>query len=265
MKRLSLLVRSLLFLGLVGGAGLRASSLESKQWTIGGVTRDALLAVPDGTARGAALPLVFAFHGHGGSMRQAAKSFRLHEAWPQALIIYPQGLPTAGALVDPEGRLPGWQSAPAAEGDRDLKFFDAMLADLRAKYQVDPRRIYATGFSNGGTFAYLLWAERGDVLAAVAPGGAVLTHGLAQLRPKPVFHFGSPEDPLVKFEWQARMLDYVLRLNGCGPRQSDVTGYKVYPSTKAAEVGIYLYPGGHRFPEDGGVRIVRFFQAHPAP
>ena len=52
-------------------------------------------------------------------------------------MVYPQGLNTPGKLTDPEGKKPGWQHGPGAEGDRDLKFFDAMLAEVRGDYKVD--------------------------------------------------------------------------------------------------------------------------------
>jgi polyhydroxybutyrate depolymerase len=150
-------------------------------------------------------------------------------------------------------------------GDRDLKFFDAMLASLRADYAVDEKRIYATGHSNGGLFTYLLWAERGAIFAAFAPSSAVLPRGLDRLQPKPVLHLGSPDDPLVKFAWQERMIDFVLRLNGCGPRHANALGYTTYASTKGAEVATYLHSGGHRFPPAGTELIVKFFQAHARP
>ena len=65
------------------------------------------------------------------------------------------------------------------QGDRDLKFVDAILKTLREKYKVDDRRIFATGHSNGGGFTYLLWAARGKELAAIAPVAAGA--GLARL------------------------------------------------------------------------------------
>jgi polyhydroxybutyrate depolymerase len=55
-------------------------------------------------------------------------------------------------LGDVEGKYPGWQQTPGQLGDRDLKFFDTVLGAIREKYPVDDRRIYATGFSNGGFF-----------------------------------------------------------------------------------------------------------------
>lgn len=242
-----------------------AGELVPRSWIVDGVRREALVYLPTKAKETRALPVVFAFHGHGGSMRQAARSFRIHEVWPEAIVIYPQGLPTPGALTDQAGARAGWQGVAGGQGGRDLRFFDAMLAGVRSDYHIDERRIYATGHSNGGLFTYLLWAERGGTFAAFAPSSALLVRGYEKFTPKPVLHLGSPGDPLVKFVWQARMIDYVLKLNGCGPRQPDTPGYRSYASSKGAEVATYLHSAGHRYdPAEPGL-IVRFFQQHPAP
>jgi polyhydroxybutyrate depolymerase len=253
----------LLLLPLTGVSA--ADPLVQREWVVDGIKREALVSIPAGAGQGAALPVVFAFHGHGGSMRQASRSFPIHELWPGAIVIYPQGLPTPSALVDPKGTRAGWQGTLGGQGNRDLRFLDAMLASLRARYRVDDRRIYATGHSNGGLFTYLLWAERGDTFAAFAPSSALLARGFEKLKPKPVLHIASPQDPLVKFSWQARMIDYVLKLNGCGPRQPDTDGYRSYASSKGVDVAIYLHSGGHRYPAAAPELIVEFFQAHAKP
>ncbi len=198
-------------------------------------------------------------------MRQASRSFPLHEAWPGAIVVYPQGLPTPGQLSDHAGSRAGWQGAAGVQGDRDLRFFDVMLASLRADYHVDNKRIYATGHSNGGLFTYLLWAERGGTFAAFAPSAALLTRGFDKFHPKPVLHLASPDDPLVKFAWQAKMIDFVLKLNGCGPRQPDTLGYRSYVSTQGTEVATFLHAGGHRYAPEGPQLVAGFFQSHPQP
>lgn len=249
-------------LALLTAARLAAEPLERHTWIVDGVTREALIHVP-AKIPAAGAPLVFAFHGHGGSMAQAARSFPIHEKWPGAIVVYPQGLPTVGQLTDPKGERSGWQGRAGAEGDRDLKFFDVMLADLKQRSGVDGRRIYSTGHSNGGGFTYLLWAERGDGFAAMAPSSALLGRGFRGLTPKPMLHVGSPQDELVKFAWQERMIDHVLKLNGCGPFKPDVMGATTYPSKSGNDVVVYLHDGGHKYPSDTAPElIVKFFQAH---
>jgi len=241
---------------------LTAADLQVRTWNVGGVTREALVSIPAGNPPAAGWPVVFAFHGHGGNMRQASRSFPIHDAWPDAIVIYPQGLPTPSPMIDKDGRWPGWQNAAGEQEDRDLRFFDAMLASLRADYRIDNNRIYATGHSNGGVFTYLLWAERGDVFAAFAPSAALQIRGFLKMQPKPALHLASPNDPLVKYAWQSRMIDYLLRVDHCGPRKPDESGYVSYPSSNGNDVAVYLHGYGHRFPPEGADVIVRFFKAH---
>lgn len=241
----------------------RGTELVERTWAIDGVTRTALIHSPE-RATGP-VPVVFAFHGHGGSARQASRSFPVHAHWPEAIVVYPQGLPTPGQLTDPDGRRSGWQPAAGTQGDRDLKFFDAMLADLLANDGGDPRRVHALGHSNGGGFTYLLWAERGEKLAAVAPSSAVMRRGVEKLRPKPALHLGSPEDELVKFAWQERMIDRVLELNGCPPREPAAVGYREYPSRTGTPLAVFLHDGGHKFPTAATRTIVDFLRRHSLP
>jgi polyhydroxybutyrate depolymerase len=255
---------SLVVLIVIAVARLGAAPLERHTWVVDGVTREALVRVPDALPAGGA-PLVFAFHGHGGTMRQAARSFPIHEKWPEAIVVYPQGLPTVGQLTDPKGERSGWQGRAGTGGDRDLKFFDTLLADITQRHKVEARRIYATGHSNGGGFTYLLWAERGEVFAALAPSSALLGRGAGwqKLKPKPVLHVASPQDELVKFAWQQRMLDHVLKLNGCAAFKPDTMGYTAYPSKSGNDVAVYLHAGGHKYPTEAAPElIVKFFQAH---
>jgi polyhydroxybutyrate depolymerase len=252
----------LLALSVFTSLSARAAELLERTWMVAGVERSALVAKPRKPGAGPA-PVVFVFHGHGGSARNAARSFALHEAWPEACIVYPQGLPTPGKLTDPEGKRSGWQSRPGDQGDRDLAFFDTVRASLAQEPGLDAARVFATGHSNGGSFTYLLWAERHAVLRAVAPSAAVLAARAAKLRPLPVLHLAGMNDELVKFSWQERMLDAVLRVNGGGARQPAAPGEQVYPPSGdgGALTVLVLHEGGHAFPKDGGRRIAEFFRA----
>lgn len=149
-------------------------------------------------------------------MHNAARTFEIDSHWPDALVVYMQGLKTPGQITDPEGKLAGWQREAGDQGDRDLKFLDAVLATLQKEYRVDRKRIYATGHSNGGAFCYLLWAMRGETFAAMAPSGAASLRNLTLLKPKPLIHFAGRNDPLVRYAWQERTLEFARRLNQCG-------------------------------------------------
>ncbi len=245
------------------GGGNLPQGFQRLELTVDGVAREALIYVPPG-AKTAATPVVFVFHGHGGNSRQAARSFAMGREWPQAISVYMQGLNTPGRLTDPEGKKPGWQKEVGDQNDRDLKFFDAVLARLKQDYKVDGKRIYSTGHSNGGAFTYLLWAERGDVFAAVAPSAAAFRN-VKKLKPKPAMHLAGEQDTLVKFTWQKLTMDAVRNLNGCDregkPWDEQCT---IYPSKIGTPLVTFIHPSGHQFTKEAPALIVKFFQEHPA-
>jgi polyhydroxybutyrate depolymerase len=243
-----------------------AAALVRRQWQVGGDTRQALLAVPL-QAHTEPTPVIFAFHGHGGNMQHGAELYHFQRLWPEAIVIYPQGLPTVGPLTDPDGVRNGWQHAAGVLGDRDLKFFDVMLASLRKDYRVDEHRIYATGHSNGGGFTYLLWSTRGDIFAAFAgSASAVSPLEFTQLKPKPVLHIAGRTDELVKFVWQQRTIEALRRLNQSGPTGQPYQKVgTLYPSKLGAPVATYIFPGPHSYPAAAPALTVAFFKDHAKP
>ncbi len=244
---------------------IQAAEGIKKEWQVEGVKREAILFPP--SVASDAPPVVFAFHGHGGTMQHAARTFRYQTLWPEAVVVYMQGLNTPGRLTDPEGKKPGWQAAAGDQGDRDLKFFDAVFASLQADYKIDPKRVYATGHSNGGGFTYLLWATRGEKFAAFAPSAAVGIRQLAALKPKPLLHVAGESDPLVKFSWQEKMIEAVCKLNRCGEETKPWRGEKFCQQHGSAETPVVtcIHPGDHKFPDFAPKLIVMFFQEHRLP
>ncbi|MBI1312315.1 prolyl oligopeptidase family serine peptidase [bacterium] len=200
-------------------------------------------------------------------MQNADRSFGLQNHWPEAIVVYMQGVPTPGQLTDPEGKRNGWQSSIGDQGDRDLKFFDAVLKTLREKYKVDNSRIYSTGHSNGGGFTYLLWVARGEQFAAFAPCAAVNRAFLKQPpEPRPILHIAGTHDALVKFAWQERMIDTVRRHNACSSEGTEwASDCTLYPSEKDAPVVTMIHNGTHKYPPEAPPLIVKFFKEHQKP
>jgi len=234
-------------------------------WQVDGVARDGMVHIPD-SALTTPAPVIFAWHGHGGNMRQAANSFGYHKVWPEAISVYLQGLNTPGRLTDPEGKKPGWQSRIGDQTDRDLKLFDAVLTQLKRDYKVDEKRIYSTGHSNGGGFTYLLWQARGEIFAAMAPSAAVA--GMREnntLMPKPVLHVAGETDPLVKFTWQKAQIEMLKKNNQCseGRPWGDNKLCTEYTSASGNPVVTCIHPGAHGFLPEAPALIVKFFKEHP--
>jgi polyhydroxybutyrate depolymerase len=252
----------------VGWIGPRAAAVPEPApvtWTVDGFAREGLQVLPE-TPAVAGAPVVLVFHGHGGTARNAARSFALHRYWPEAIVVYPQGLNTPGRLTDPEGRRPGWQHAVGEQGDRDLKLVDEILARLRREQRIDERRIHATGHSNGGGFTYLLWAQRGAVFASFAPtaaGGAELPDARDRLEPRPVLHVAGRADALVSFAAQERTIARVREFNRAGPGEPWAPGCTYHPSPVGAPVVAFVHAGGHAFPAAAPPLIARFLREHP--
>ena len=253
---------SLVALGTPRGQGRRAPAplLESREWVVGGVRRLGFVAAPSKGEKGKA-PLVLVFHGHGGTAANMARSLNIHAKWPEAIVIYLQGLPTSGQIVDPEGRRSGWQSAPGELDDRDLKLVDTVLAWAKQKYAVDTKRVFATGHSNGGWFTYVLWATRPDQFAAFAPASAVFGRMIIGAKPKPALIIAGEKDRLVPFTMQQRTIEGVLRLDQAKMNGEPWLGGAELHRSKVAEVVTYVHPGAHPLPANAAEVVTQFFKS----
>ena len=239
--------------------GAVAGEPEHRTWTVDGVAREALVCAP-AEARTRATPVVFVFHGYGGDARGIAGYLPIHTLWPEALVVYMQGLPIAGRVGGVERNGAGWQNLAGDQGDRDLRFFDAALDSLRSEYKVDEMHVYAAGHSNGGGFVYLLWAMRPYAFDAFAPCAAVPLMP-SRLTPKPVLHVAGQKDEIVKIAWQAKALEGLRRLNRCDARgQPWGTNATLYASNVGAPVVALVHPGGHELSPEAPQSIVRFFK-----
>jgi len=267
------MLRHLLLIAFLATPIFAATSPTTRQWTVDDIQREALVYAPP-SATTQPSPLIFAFHGHGGRMPYLANRLAFQDAWPQAIVVYPQGIPTPGKLTDKEGKLPGWQSGPLEQNDRDLKFFDAMLESMEKEYKVDQNRVFATGHSNGASFTYVLWAVRRDRIAAFAPIASAYFHffnaeqngGAKDIDKifRPILHIAGENDPLVKFEWQEHTVDMLRRINRCGAAEPAGKGVTRYPSTAGADVVLFVHDQKHAIPPEAQKLIVDFFKAAPA-
>jgi polyhydroxybutyrate depolymerase len=247
-------------------SGRPPEGFVEKTWTVDGVKRTALVRVPAGAT--GQLAVVFGWHGHGGRSTHSAGRWGYAEIDTTSILVFPQGLPTVSPLVDKEGRMPGWQTSVDSEGGRDMKFFDAMLADLKKEHAVDDRRIYSMGHSNGAAFSYLLWQARPDVLAAIGSVAGSMRGDGKPTTSLPVIHVAGEKDPLVKFAWQKATFAAVRRQNGCSEEgrpwaKEGVLEATLYPSTKGAPLVTAIHAGGHEYAKGSTELIVRFFKENP--
>ena len=238
--------------GLLLIPGVGDAAAQVMRWQVDGATRQAIVHAP-ATPASEGSPLVLSFHGFGDNA-QNFQYTNLHAAWPDAIVVYFQGLPTRRGL-------PGWQVEPGG-GNRDLALVDAALASLRERYDVDDDRIYATGYSNGGMFTYLLWAERPGVFAAYAPVAARLRPSVRPAEPRPVFHVAGESDRVVRFSDQEAAIAVAMDVNGVEAATGCGAGCTVYGADTAAPVMTWIHPGAHIYPRGTSERIASFFREH---
>jgi polyhydroxybutyrate depolymerase len=83
----------------------------------------------------------------------------------------------------------------------DVGFINAMLDDLSARFFVDKRRVFVTGFSNGASMSFRIGAELSNRIAAIAPvAGACWLEPVILERPVPMLYITGKADTLNPIE-----------------------------------------------------------------
>ena len=226
--------------------------------TSDGTTRRALVYAVQ--VQKSAAPLVFVFHGRGGSMTGISKKLDIHNFWSEAIVVYPQGMWCEGGYRDGFG----WVISDTEDEGRDIRFFDVLLEYLQKNYNVDSSNIFATGHSNGGGFTYALWAFRGHKFKAFAPSASSsrrLGENANRRVPKPVFIVSGEQDDIVPIARVRRDVAEAKRINGCTGLPSKFTdSTTIYYGENGADVVDAIHPNGHDIQRALVTEIVEFFK-----
>ena len=254
--------------------------------TSSGVMRHYLLHVPPSYQQNVPVALIINFHGLTSNSQQqenltgmSAKADR--EGF---IVLYPDGLNEQ------------WNTGPGADGRADQQFIRDLITSLQSQYSIDPKRIYATGISNGGGMTNRLGCNLADVIAAVAPdaGAYNFWQDCNPSRPVPVLAFHGLNDNVIPYEggkpkimappieeWAANWAS----INGCSSTPGittpvdTVTVHMWSGCQKGAEVILYTlanhghsWPGSTVMPASITSQAVNatdlmweFFKAHPMP
>jgi polyhydroxybutyrate depolymerase len=160
---------------------------SSQTIVVGGMTRTYHLYRPATLPSPA--PLVVMLHGGFGDGTQAEQDY----GWDaQAdtghfLVVYPDGVLKAWNTGG------GCCGKPATDNVDDVAFITAMITEIRREASVDPRRIYATGISNGGIMAYTLACDT-SLFAAIGPDSATMLGPCPAPHPLSVLHIHGTAD-----------------------------------------------------------------------
>ena len=181
-------------------ASLRAGD-HTRTLDEGGLERSYLVHVPPQYDPATPMPVVLAFHGGGANAGNMVTFSGLNEKADQAgfIVVYPEG---TGRLERMRTFNAGNCCGHAASQQiDDVAFTRQILDDLEDVANVDRRRVFATGMSNGAMMAYRLASELSDRIAAIAPvGGPMGTKDCHPGRAVSVMHFHGDADEFAPFK-----------------------------------------------------------------
>jgi polyhydroxybutyrate depolymerase len=217
---------------------------------VGGASRSFRLRLPAGYTNTKAWPLVLALHPNGGSgigywdgtgrnIRQVVRD--------KAVLVLPLARGGNGDW-DWRGDLPA-----------DNAYFEALLTRLKDRLCIDTRRIFAMGFSGGGSYAGVLGCLRKDI-RAIATGGAVIYFQPNSCTNRPAAWVTIGNGELIAGRTMFR--DHFRSGAGCQASSTPATpaGCVAYESCPAeTPVQFCSHPGGHEWPGFGTQAAWDFF------
>lgn len=160
-----------------------------------GLERTYFVHLPASYNTSISYPLIFAMHGGGllgykGIEGQSQLS-QLSDS-ENFIVVYPEGLKTLGFRTWNAGDC--CPSATLLETD-DIGFINSLLEKLKIELSINSKKVYATGFSNGGQMAYKLANRFPNKFAAVsAVAGVLQDFPFNPSRKVPIIHFHSYQD-----------------------------------------------------------------------
>ena len=282
---------------LVEAVSFRVANRPSGSFQSSGQEREYLLYVPSSYDRSKPTALVISLHGAGlwgAAQKETSQWNRVADA-NGFIVVYPSGAGGGGPRV--------WHEDGGARPSRDVTFISQLIDTLEARYNIDPRMIYANGLSNGGGMSFVLSCTLSDRIAAVGMVGAALLVPFSwctDQRPVPMIAFHGTADAAAPykggFSWVAPQRFQGVRAftaswarrNRCATNPvdsvvaTDVTRLEYTKCADDAAVVLYTikggghtWPGGQPLPEwfvgttsnriDATSLMWAFFRAHPLP
>jgi len=140
--------------------------------SINGLQRTALVHIPKGYDEKKVYPLIIVIHGAfstAAKMEQETGFSKLADR-EGVVVVYPNGMGIFGLLQH-------WNAGhccgkAAAEGLDDIAFLEECISFVKRSVSIDDKKVYVTGFSNGGMMAHRFAAEKSHSVTALAALGA---------------------------------------------------------------------------------------------
>ncbi len=244
--------------------------LTNQQIKIGGIKRSYHLFNPSQKANS---PIIFLFHGNGGSADNIAGLSHVKAPYiPWFDIAANEGL----ILVIPDGTIgpknsKGWNDcrndAPRIPASDDVGFITTLLDTLKTSLRFDDRKVFMVGTSNGGHFVMRLAQEiphRMTAFASIVASGPANSKCSTSTIPVSALFMNGTADPLVPYLGgntengsvisTDSSIAYWVKRNGTQPApiitefpqksSSKVISYRYAQGVNDTEVMLYRVEGG---------------------
>ena len=286
------------------GCGATSPGSTTLSLKVNGFTRTVIVHVPKGSNGTTPLALVLNLHGSGSTALEQEGFTKMDASanHDDFIVAYPQALIPDGTGFDwnvPGVPLVGGGAVPPKSAN-DVKFLTSLVGILETKYCVNPKEVYATGFSGGARMTSQLACDDSTLFAAVAPvSGLRRPTPCPTTRAVPVISFHGSADPVDSFkgngqkywtysvttaakDWSTQ--DHCTSVAHSSPvRGVKLTTYSA--CSPGADVELYEiigegheWPGGPTLPSSltsllgpqsslvsANALMWSFFQAHPLP
>ena len=141
--------------------GWKPGDQQKLTLTFGGLDRTYDVHIPASYTGTTPVPLVMTIHGAHNTTSMVRTWSKMNAVSDQSgfIVVYPQGVDCWNA---------GFTIGGCAAAPDDVGFLKAVVADVESHACIDPKRVYATGISNGSMMSQYLACQASDVFAAVA-------------------------------------------------------------------------------------------------
>jgi polyhydroxybutyrate depolymerase len=245
-----------------------------------GLTRMYRVHVPKGYNAARPTPVVFSFHGGGGSadIMSQDKFYGITAKSEQAgyVVVFPNGYSRFR-----DGKLATFNAGSCCGPARDknideVGFVRKIVARLKDQLNVDPDRIPSNGMSNGAMMSYRLACEASDIFRSIAAvAGTDGMESCSPSRPVYVLHIHAKDDDRVlitggagkesrtrtEYRSVGDTISRWVKLNACSPTPKkvlDLPGKATCESYSGCKGGVEVKlciteTGGHSWP--GGTKV----------
>jgi len=261
---------------LAGGAARTATACGTETDCVVG-DRRYRVALPAGDNAAASLRGAVIFvHGYRGTAEGA-----MGNAGLTALADKLDVAVVAAQAAGPEWNIPGVPSVDALRDVDELAYFEALAADMAARFGVPRSRILVAGFSSGGMMVWHLACQRGEAFLGFVPLSGTFWTPVPESCPAgPVnlIHYHGTEDGVVplagrpiKDARQGDVRKAIAMMAGLGDyrRVASRRARGLDCTSRRTEEGrlleLCLFPGGHTFKPAHIARAWRLFGGADQP